>query len=565
MYFRDSDMRHAPRSLSSLSLYSYGQYAYQLLTLMALMILLLASNSAFAAVANPGSTAACPAGMVKGSLTSSDYSNLVTNRDSAYVPITGAGSFPLDIKVSITNPPSSNNANNFAKGGTTDANSFLDLGRTDNRTKQAKEQGPAFTDLTFEFRKRGSTDSIYLSQVAVSLFDFDRGIEDRKKGRGWSDLAQIIGTPAGGGAPIKGTFRSLGGIGTPSFVQELPSGSTLGSGLTTASTDVDCSVDLDARCQASISFDQPVNSVKISFGHTNDIKDPTYHRLFIRLDSYCHKPNNYTISGTVFNDNGGISDTQANATIIGGIYDNNQYFNGLFDSTEKGITGSKIDLVNCANPTTIYATQTLTSTNASDIGKYSFTIPQASVGNQTSVCIVETTTNSNYPIRTTSNTKVVNSITGNYDYPDNNFGRVIANNTALVLKKYQYVNDCKVNLNYSDLTINQTTNDPTAGFSVSAASNVAPGQCIAYRIEAYNRGNIELTNVKITDKLQTTPVTSTFHKPFPVGVPTTINANSSALPSGTITSNLFPLAKASGGNTTKATLYFNTKYGTTNP
>jgi hypothetical protein len=160
------------------------------------------------------------------------------------------------------------------------------------------------------------------------------------------------------------------------------------------------------------------------------------------------EPLNYIFSGTVFNDNGGISDSAADPDKVGAPYSSNSnYFNGTFDSNEAGVlvkTGSvasRVRLVNdCDNPTTTYATQTLTT---ADAGVYRFTIPVTEIGNRNSVCIIEDN-NSDYPIRTTSGNKQVGFTSNKYSYPNNNFGRVIEANKALVLEKEQALNNCSM-------------------------------------------------------------------------------------------------------------------------
>lgn len=114
----------------------------------------------------------------------------------------------------------------------------------------------------------------------------------------------------------------------------------------------------------------------------------------------------YVFSGTVFNDNGGINDNDARTDTIGGIYDNSRYFNGVFNPTpasspELGISGSTVRLVDsCSNPTVEYASTTTNST-----GNYKFTLLRERLSGVTSVCIIETSNNSTYPIRTTTDKK----------------------------------------------------------------------------------------------------------------------------------------------------------------
>ena len=285
------------------------------------------------------------------------------------------------------------------------------------------------------------------------------------------------------------------------------------------------------------------------------------------------KPVNYIFSGTIFNDNGGITDTQANANTIGGIYNNNQYFNGEFDrSTESSIFASdlKVRLTNCSgsNITTTQANPQTVSGIPASLGSYSFTVALSSLTNITALCIEEIEpSNWQYTVDTTPDIRPIPFIASTYSYPNLDFGEVKAANAALVLKKYQYVHDCNNTLSYS--SVNDDTALPTTGFSMNDGENVMPGKCIAYKIEAYNRGHIDLENVKISDTLQHVTVKSVFHLPKPLGYPVSLfqSSNTSAVigENGTIKSDFFNLAKSPSFSTTptKATLYFNSKYGTT--
>lgn len=266
---------------------------------------------------------------------------------------------------------------------------------------------------------------------------------------------------------------------------------------------------------------------------------------------------NYVFSGTVFNDNGGLT---LEPNKVGAA--NSSYFNGKFDSTsgETGISNSNltVSLTDCSvnnNPIANTSPQLVYNT-----GQYNFYIPKDSLAVGQTVCLVENEpTDWEYSVDTTTNNREVTIANGKYTYDNLDFGEVTANNTALVLIKSQYVHDCNVTLNYSDSAINQTTDNPRIGFSDKLVSNVAPNQCIAYRIEAYNRGHVALNDVQITDPLQSAQ--SSFSNPIPEGIPT--NIYDTTMPTAkVITSNKFNLAEASS-SVTKATLYFNTKYGTT--
>ena len=303
-------------------------------------------------------------------------------------------------------------------------------------------------------------------------------------------------------------------------------------------------------------------------------------------------PIGYTFTGFIFNDNGGIPSIESTRRDFTSTFTGNpNYFNGLFDSSgnniESGIgaSGLQVRLTNCIGEN---GGTNITGTTAQNIptpapsglllGQYKFTVPASTIAALSSqkVCVVQVEPSSwkdgtnvnDYSVDTTPNTREVTLVANTFDYKTESngsrnldFGEVQVYNASLVLIKSQYVHSCNINANY-----NSTSGTPsqTPVFSIDPINNIEPGKCIAYKIEAYNRGHVDLTNIQITDKLQTTPVKSVFVSPFPLGNPIAVNNNSTALPVDTIISNTFSLVKSPTGATpTKATLYFNTKYGTT--
>lgn len=272
---------------------------------------------------------------------------------------------------------------------------------------------------------------------------------------------------------------------------------------------------------------------------------------------------NYVFSGTVFNDNGGITAADSTKQNITSTFTaNSAYFNGILDSNESGIFDSalQVTLTNCDG--TKVVTNSANPQTVSSSGKYSFTVQPSAL--PTRICIVETEPKSwVYSVDTTANTREVTLTNGTYIYNNLDFGEVKANNASLVLIKSQYVHNCNININF-----NGTTGTPsqTPAFSIAEIKDIEPRKCIAYRIEAYNRGHVDLKDIQINDQLQvksqTNLVTSVFALPVPKGDPTSLYTGTT-LPTGTITSELFNLNKPTGSTPTKATLYFNTKYGTT--
>lgn len=279
-----------------------------------------------------------------------------------------------------------------------------------------------------------------------------------------------------------------------------------------------------------------------------------------------NSPSTYTFSGIVFDDNGGITAAQASATnadITSGIYANNSnYFNGLYNPTasETGISGSMVKLVNCTNTSTVYGTQTVTGSGTA-IGQYQISVSSNTLnGNTSNLCLIEERTGSTYPLRTNSSSKTIAFSSGTYDYPNNNFGRVIAENVALVLRKYQYLNDCPAALSYTTIA---ETSTPSTGFSTASISNIEPGRCIAYKISATNRANVNIDNFIMRDTLQqkgvnSATVTSVLANPALSTVDFTASENPSIGENGEIKTKAFVLSPRA-----KRDFYFNTKYGTT--
>lgn len=327
------------------------------------------------------------------------------------------------------------------------------------------------------------------------------------------------------------------------------------------------------NCKVTASFNQPISELSIEYGNTNGARtNPADQNIEIVFDNFCVKLPDYTFSGTVFNDNGGIiANEKDKQNILSKFTGKASYFNGIFNSDEKGIwtSGLKVELTDCKGNILDNKSVDITSSGA-DVGKYSITVSRNKLVDSNKidlkeVCLVEKEPDpwEAYSVDTTTNNREVLLVDNTYNYSNIDFGEVNAYNTALVLKKAQHIHDCKADFTYPTNTDN--AEDLTIGFGDKEAKNVAPGKCIAYRVIAYNRGHVELQSIQITDKLQTKSVKSTFSMPFPIGNPTVISANSSALPNETIISNKFNLAKTPFSSTTptKAILYFNTKYGMT--
>ena len=262
------------------------------------------------------------------------------------------------------------------------------------------------------------------------------------------------------------------------------------------------------------------------------------------------EPLYYVFSGTVFNDNGGNTNPQVN---------NSGYFNGIFDTvSESGISNSTIKLVDCNNSDIVYASENLPMTG---VGQYQLRTPIANLSGKNTVCLIEENSTNTHPIRTTNSKKQVDLVTNKYFYDTNNFGRVAAENAALVLIKYQYVNSCPATIDYPTIS-NTAADNPNSGFSTKPIDNIEPGNCIAYKITATNRANLSIDNFIMQDMLQKKGEKGAVVDSkliAPLYKPNDYASDSVAIDNnGLIKTKISTLAAKSSYD-----FYFNTKYGTT--
>ncbi|MGP9691139.1 hypothetical protein ACT3S4_04850 [Psychrobacter sp. AOP30-A2-5] len=540
-------MHKMPYVLNSIISQLFSEHIYRVLALIAAIILLAASNSSYALATNPGATCTGIAGASQGSLTNNDYNSLISSLGN-FVQVAGnaSGSIPLQVKIS-TEESSSNTTLNALTVTDFDSVRAINVRRTFPNTS-------AYTDINLDFRNSITTQPIFLTNVALSAFDIDYA---NSNGNTFDDFVQITGVNEAG-TTISGTFKSVTG-------SNITFSDSLQGLLTRTVSDPNCPAkNLGTQCQGSVQFSQPVSSVKIRYSNTGYLRTSTNQEIDFRVDNYCYVPQ-YIFSGTVFDDNGGITDTQAdanNANITSGTYFNKpNYFNGVFNTPQElGISGSNVRLANCANNSITYPTQSVIRNGAS-VGEYQISIPKTTLANNTNLCLVESRTGATYPIRTSSESRNVGFSATTYNYPNNNFGRVIAANAALVLQKYQFVNDCNAGtLVYASVPM---TGDPRTGFSMDPIqNNITPQQCIAYKITATNRANLAINDFIMSDVLQKKGVNNA--QVTSIRVAPTDNNGSYATDSvalglnGTVKTTALMLQK-----NTKSDFYFNTKYGTT--
>lgn len=278
----------------------------------------------------------------------------------------------------------------------------------------------------------------------------------------------------------------------------------------------------------------------------------------------------YTFEGTIFNDNGGLSASSTTHMA------NDYYFNGEYEPGvgESGIniinSGVQVRLYDCANGKDITEDSDKNGPKGNKVitpvydslypGHYIFTVPSNGIKEINNVCIAQIEPASGWDyVDTTPDLITISGVKDNRDtifsYANNNFGEVEVANTALVLKKQQYVHDCSP---FDYATIDDNTTDPSVGFSTKAA-DVDPGQCIAYKITATNRGNIDLNDIVISDTLQKegvngATVTSTLANA--VNTADGFATNRAIGYNGTITTQPFNL-----NNKAERSFYFNTQYG----
>ena len=243
-------------------------------------------------------------------------------------------------------------------------------------------------------------------------------------------------------------------------------------------------------------------------------------------------------------------------------------FNKYDSPTESGIpftTGHTITLNKCTGDSGTFSPQTV---NIGNDGTYSFSLTPAQVGSYTRLCVTQNEpSNYTYSVDTTSNFLQIDITNSKYNYPSNDFGDVVQENAALVLIKSQYVHDCSLN-NLATIGVNYDGSASSA-YSTKPISNIIPGQCIAYRIEATNRGNISLADIVIKDTLQSkndsnnSLITSTLVNPTPIGensgTPSFATNSVSIGNNGTVTTNTFSLGTTTA--TRRQAIRFNTKYG----
>lgn len=549
-YIKGGKMRQSHKILKAIDIYSYRRYLQQMFITVGLLLFSLVSGSAFAFQPNPGSNCTGITGASQGSLTSADYTKILSSLDS-FVDVEGnaAGSIPLQVKMSIVES-SANTVARTLRSSTISDKTIINVTRD-------FPNAAASTDITFEFRNSITLQPIFLRNVALSAFDIDYSNTYNTR---FYDLIRFTGINS-----AKATIPS---------VQQTVEESFLNTNQESLFTRIDfnCPANsLDKRCQGSVQFPEPVRSVTMTYTNTGFSSTTTtsLQEIDFSIDNYCYVPQ-YIFSGTVFNDNGGITAAQAdasNANITSGTYFNKpNYFNGVFNPPEEsGISGSTVRLTNCANGTT-YPTQSVLKPEEAPTGAYQISIPKTTLGSNTNLCLVESRTGNTYPIRTTSDSRNTGFSATTYNYPNNNFGRVIPANAALVLRKAQFVNDCPSTLDYTASTLNTPGNtNPRTGFSESSisGSELIPGQCIAYRITATNRSNLVINDFVMQDKLQKKGVEGALVTSVLVGP--LHNSSDYALNSVAIGQNnpviTKPLVLPDRDN---KVFYFNTKYGTTN-
>lgn len=494
-------MCQSQKTLEVTNIYTYRRYEKQMLVVMAILLFSLVSGSTFAREDNPGLLTTCTGNSVKGLFdnTQSNYTNIMNSFDTeTYQSVTSTSSSPIPLRIKMTiNDSGVNSTGNNTTITGSNAYPAIDINRNFIGSNSR-------SDVTLDFQNSNSSKETYLDKVALSVFDIDRNVS---RGTGWDDLVKITGVTENNGV-IEGMLQTI----PNSIVIK----GTNGLQTSSNSNSYNCTGTLASACQGSVLFNKPVKSVTLSYRNTSNVTNPTTQRIQFRLDSYCYTPE-YNFTGYVFNDNGGIArstnpDTKSDVSTT--FTGNSKYFNGVFDSGEKGIgttTNLSVRLTNCNGVNLGSTTSQNTSNNP--LGQYKFTVPASVIAvlNPQKVCIVLTEPDSwIYSIDTTPNNRSVDLQNGKFDYKTEgtvnlDFGKVEADYAALVLRKAQFVNNCPSTLDYSASTLNTAGNtNPRTGFSESSisGSDLIPGQCIAYKITATNRSNLSINDFIMQDKLQ---------------------------------------------------------------
>lgn len=554
---------------TQLSLYFSSIPKYRPLCLLFMLLiatfLLLNSRLALAIVVNPGGLK-CDNGTIQYNLSNTDYKKLMSSYNAANRSANKQSSGYVTIPIDASH-------NMLMTMSKEESNASIDIGPpysfriNDKQSRHAiywnhaTGDKNAYATVIFRFFDEQTITPIYLDKVGISAFDIDAFLGDTSH---FDDQLIFTGT-AQDGSTVTGEFVS---IANSNIIYNSAKKALQKRGTTPTSSEPNCDFNsLDTKCQGAIKFEKPVSLVQVVYTNSDRVTQnvTTGQEIELRFDNLCYAPPR-TFSGIIFNDNGGINPPQANASnasINSAPYNSSSYFNGLYDSSsEAGIAGSTVQLVDsCDSPKTIYASQTLSSNAATSIGRYAFRVAQNTLNTQNSVCIIETN-NSAYPIRTTSDKHLVPIVSHIFSYPNNDFGRVIAENVALVLQKEQFANDCTLpSLTAATIPYSK---DPLGKTPSGGGTAIDPNQCIAYKITATNRSNLELNKVIIRDELQqkqpnqpglslvlAQPERSSTDN---VGYSDTVSYGGS----GTIISNPFTLTPKKSKS-----FYFNTKYGST--
>lgn len=499
----------------SIKAYSEKKIVLQTLVLMQLLLVSTVTN---AIAPNPGAT--CPSNYTQGTLTNADYNTLMSSyTNNSYVSVTGSNGIPLQINMSATDSNTNTVTQNFAVNSTQASNAI-------NITKDF----PLWSDntqITLSFRNSKTQQPLYLTNVALSAFDIDFANYNLNY---FDDAVKISGTTASG-TTIRGVWQTISG-------SNIVDNTTYGLRISSTSNTNCPAKNLGTACQGSIQFSQAVSSVTITYSNSDrtGVNNTTLQEIDFRLDNYCLAP--YTFSGKVFNDTS---------------------LDGTINTGEMGIPGATVKLTNCDTGTILGTTTTATDGTYS----FSFAANNTNITNLSKVCLVETNA-TGYKNDTTLNKVTINLLNGQ-DYPNNNFGD---NNTTglLQLIKYQQVVPCDT----SDL-IALDNKFTTADLGVT--TKVPSGSCIAYKIEATNLGNIELTNVVITDSLMNDAkrISKIYTTPTPklcLSGTATANCDTSKVTApidattGTtkVTTSSFTIPGTGTAANKKASLYFNTLY-----
>lgn len=219
------------------SLYSYltSMSIFRILISIVCVTLFFSSQSSYAAALNPG--AVCDSNFAQGSLTSSDYTNLVNSNNYVNIAGNSSGTIPLQIKMTRVESSSNTVLSSFE--------AFSAAGKTAINMKRNFPTVSDYTDINFEFRNSNTQRPLFLTNVAISAFDIDYSNNNSNR---FYDYVKFTGINADGNE-ILSVQQNIPSSFIANYQQEgLFTGGTTGRAFNCTARN------LGTECQGSIQF-----------------------------------------------------------------------------------------------------------------------------------------------------------------------------------------------------------------------------------------------------------------------------------------------------------------------